>query len=401
MGKQKFCCKGVLRSTGQRASIMVSADNKEAAIQIANQHGVTVESVTPVAEGAPEPPKAVVNRIPAPPKPVATRAPEPPKPVANRAPIQPKPALTPAPTAPKVAAKDLDACLDEILDAEDDLDNGPDDFDLDDEPKIATTAPDPLATNACPYCCEQILAAAVKCKHCGSYVGEKAAKASQPAASALSEEPGSYYDISTRLMSRSHPNPPFLLGKWLLVAAIYLKRECARLAEWTGLGTVGTVVLSAGFACVTAAIVTFIRGYGQVGSVALSMLLALGLTASVVGFIVSLKTPGGVEKYYAEKRDELSKLKEEYAGIRAQEASQGGGTAAAAVPTGSVGESLDSVTCPKCGSSQITAQKKGFGGGSACCGALLVGPLGLLCGLKGANKIVVTCLKCGHQWSRG
>ena len=118
----------------------------------------------------------------------------------------------------------------------------------------------------------------------------------------------------------SQINPWFLLGKWLLVAAIYLKRECSRLAEWTGLGNVGTVVLSAALACALAAALTFIRGYGQVGSVVLSTVLALGLTAAVLGFVVSLKTPGGVEKYYAEKREELSKLQDEYARIRTQEA---------------------------------------------------------------------------------
>jgi hypothetical protein len=115
-------------------------------------------------------------------------------------------------------------------------------------------------------------------------------------------------------------NPLFLFGKWLLVAAIYLKRECSRLAEWTGLGTVSMVVLSAALACAIAATLTFIRGYGQVGSVVLSMVLAFAFTAAVLGFVVSLKTPGGVEKHYAEKREELSKLQEEYAHIRAQEA---------------------------------------------------------------------------------
>lgn len=64
-----------------------------------------------------------------------------------------------------------------------------------------------------------------------------------------------------------------------------------------------------------------------------------------------------------------------------------------------VGDS--SVRCPKCGCTQITANKKGMSGGDACCGALLFGPLGVLCGLSGANKVIVTCLKCGHQWRRG
>ena len=64
-------------------------------------------------------------------------------------------------------------------------------------------------------------------------------------------------------------------------------------------------------------------------------------------------------------------------------------------------QEMQEVRCPRCQSNQISTQKKGMSGGSACCGALLVGPLGLLCGLQGANKVIVTCLKCGHQWSRG
>jgi RNA polymerase subunit RPABC4/transcription elongation factor Spt4 len=58
-------------------------------------------------------------------------------------------------------------------------------------------------------------------------------------------------------------------------------------------------------------------------------------------------------------------------------------------------------SCPKCGSTQITANQKGFGGGKGCCGAVLLGPIGLLCGFCGSNKILVTCLNCGHQWKCG
>lgn len=57
------------------------------------------------------------------------------------------------------------------------------------------------------------------------------------------------------------------------------------------------------------------------------------------------------------------------------------------------------VKCPKCGSTSIYADKKGFGGGKACCGALLAGPLGLLCGTFKQNKIKITCLNCKYTWS--
>ena len=47
---------------------------------------------------------------------------------------------------------------------------------------------------------------------------------------------------------------------------------------------------------------------------------------------------------------------------------------------------------------QIVANKKGFGLGKAAAGGLLLGPIGLLGGVIGSGKIVVTCLKCGHKW---
>lgn len=55
----------------------------------------------------------------------------------------------------------------------------------------------------------------------------------------------------------------------------------------------------------------------------------------------------------------------------------------------------DELICPKCGSKNIHIGKRGYDAGGACCGAILLGPLGLLCGADGANKIIKTCLKCG------
>lgn len=54
--------------------------------------------------------------------------------------------------------------------------------------------------------------------------------------------------------------------------------------------------------------------------------------------------------------------------------------------------------CPKCGSTYITANKKGFGLGKALVGGLLVGGVGLLAGFIGSGKIKCTCLKCGNTW---
>jgi predicted nucleic-acid-binding Zn-ribbon protein len=59
------------------------------------------------------------------------------------------------------------------------------------------------------------------------------------------------------------------------------------------------------------------------------------------------------------------------------------------------------VECPKCGSDQITTNKKGFSGSKAAAGAILIGGMGLLAGTAGSNKIIITCLSCGYQFKPG
>ena len=54
--------------------------------------------------------------------------------------------------------------------------------------------------------------------------------------------------------------------------------------------------------------------------------------------------------------------------------------------------------CPKCRSSSIITLKKGYAAGSGCCGAILLGPLGLLCGASGSNIPYNVCQNCGHKW---
>ena len=56
------------------------------------------------------------------------------------------------------------------------------------------------------------------------------------------------------------------------------------------------------------------------------------------------------------------------------------------------------IYCPKCGSKNVFVSKKGFDAGGACCGAMLLGPFGLLCGQSGANKIEKNCLDCGKKF---
>ena len=61
----------------------------------------------------------------------------------------------------------------------------------------------------------------------------------------------------------------------------------------------------------------------------------------------------------------------------------------------------EQIKCPKCESTQLTANKKGYGMGKAATGGLLLGPVGLLGGLFGSSKVKITCLKCGYEWKPG
>ena len=59
------------------------------------------------------------------------------------------------------------------------------------------------------------------------------------------------------------------------------------------------------------------------------------------------------------------------------------------------------IKCPKCESTQITANKKGFSATKAIGGAILTGGIGLIAGTIGSGKIKITCLACGHQFKPG
>lgn len=54
--------------------------------------------------------------------------------------------------------------------------------------------------------------------------------------------------------------------------------------------------------------------------------------------------------------------------------------------------------CPKCGSTSLSGNKKGFGIGKAVVGGTVAGPLGLVVGNIGSGKVKVTCLSCGKQF---
>ena len=57
--------------------------------------------------------------------------------------------------------------------------------------------------------------------------------------------------------------------------------------------------------------------------------------------------------------------------------------------------------CPKCYSTSLSGNKKGFGIGKAVVGAWATGGIGLVAGNIGAKKVRVTCMKCGHQFWAG
>lgn len=67
---------------------------------------------------------------------------------------------------------------------------------------------------------------------------------------------------------------------------------------------------------------------------------------------------------------------------------------------------FERIKCPKCGSDKISlvsdTQRKGFSTRNACCGYILLGPLGFLCGSIGSNKTKKTeywvCGGCGNHF---
>lgn len=65
--------------------------------------------------------------------------------------------------------------------------------------------------------------------------------------------------------------------------------------------------------------------------------------------------------------------------------------------------------CPKCGNenchiiNEVKTTGKDFSASKGCCGAVLLGPIGLLCGACGKGKQTQNtnywvCNGCGHKW---
>lgn len=59
------------------------------------------------------------------------------------------------------------------------------------------------------------------------------------------------------------------------------------------------------------------------------------------------------------------------------------------------------INCPNCSSTQISADKKGFGLGKAVIGGVAFGGVGLLGGFIGSRKVEITCLNCGKSFEAG
>ena len=57
------------------------------------------------------------------------------------------------------------------------------------------------------------------------------------------------------------------------------------------------------------------------------------------------------------------------------------------------------IKCPKCHSTQISSQQKGFSTGKAAAGVILTGGVGLIAGLHGSSDVNVVCLNCGNKWN--
>ena len=59
------------------------------------------------------------------------------------------------------------------------------------------------------------------------------------------------------------------------------------------------------------------------------------------------------------------------------------------------------LVCPYCNSKELHAEQKGFSGGKAIAGGLLLGGVGLLAGAVGSKDVMITCLKCGKSFKAG
>lgn len=67
------------------------------------------------------------------------------------------------------------------------------------------------------------------------------------------------------------------------------------------------------------------------------------------------------------------------------------------------------MVCPKCKDNdckiitETTSKGKDFSAGKGCCGAIILGPIGILCGACGEGRTITSknywvCNNCGHKF---
>ena len=57
------------------------------------------------------------------------------------------------------------------------------------------------------------------------------------------------------------------------------------------------------------------------------------------------------------------------------------------------------VKCPRCGSTNVHVDRKGYDWGSGFFGGICLGPIGLLCGGMDSNRLMAQCLNCGKTFN--
>ena len=133
-----------------------------------------------------------------------------------------------------------------------------------------------------------------------------------------------------------------------------------------------------------AGIAWYFSGEGVIAFV----VLVIGIISSVVFYssteAMRFKTPEDYEKY----KERQKQIQDSFA--KAKQAQNS--------PT----RNADAVLkCPKCGSTQLHSDKRGFSTGKAVVGTVATLGVGLVAGAVGKDKIIITCLHCDHKWQAG
>ena len=117
-----------------------------------------------------------------------------------------------------------------------------------------------------------------------------------------------------------------------------------------------------------------------------------------------LKREYGISKEQAKEllapfkaQEETNRQKQTFKGLVRDVANETGSEMAQKAKMDAAGQ----IYCPKCLSTSISANQKGFSVGRAAMGAAVGLEVGLIAGGIGSKKVICTCLKCGHQWKAG